>query len=124
MKTPPLRFKTGDEVTITFALRTVEGTVELASENGRSLVLTFDTLLGGYAGMMPVRWENDAYSDLATRRPVVLEHAASWRQEPRECPACGVAGQCFRQKDAHVCHACDHRWTERSAPKPNQGETT
>lgn len=37
--------------------RTVEGTVTLASSNGRSLVLAFEALLGGHAGMMPVLGE-------------------------------------------------------------------
>lgn len=47
-------YKTGDKVTIECDGRTLPGTVMLASSNGISLMLSFDALLDGHAGMMPV----------------------------------------------------------------------
>ena len=51
--------KTGQAVRITCAGRTVDGTVALASSNGRSLVLIFEAVLDGHAGMMPVSRHDD-----------------------------------------------------------------
>jgi hypothetical protein len=63
--------KTGAAVRITHAGRTVRGAVKLASPNGRSLMLEFDALLGGYAGMMPVLQGDDGtYRDLVKGEPV------------------------------------------------------
>jgi len=52
-------FKTGDRVMITFDSFTTPATVLLASENGRSLMLGFEAMIGGYVGMMPVLWSDD-----------------------------------------------------------------
>lgn len=41
---------------ITFDNQTSEGLVVLASANGRSLMLAFESMLGGYVGLMPVLW--------------------------------------------------------------------
>lgn len=46
--------KTGDRVSVTMEGRTVDAVVILASPNGRSLILQFEAILGGYVGMMPV----------------------------------------------------------------------
>jgi hypothetical protein len=46
--------RTGDPVSVTLEGRTVDGVVTLASANGRSLMLAFDAMLGGYVGQMPV----------------------------------------------------------------------
>jgi hypothetical protein len=63
--TTPLR--TGESVLIEYEGRTLPGSVMLASGNGRSLMLAFDGLLGGHAGMMPVlQDEHGAYSALMT----------------------------------------------------------
>lgn len=51
---------TGALVRVTYRQRTVDATVLLASGNGKSLMLSFEALLGGYAGMMPVLWDDDA----------------------------------------------------------------
>lgn len=68
-------FRTGDAVRITFAGRTTEGHVQLASSNGRSLMLAFDEILGGYCGAMPVlQAEGDEeYRDLITSEVVRVE---------------------------------------------------
>lgn len=52
-------FKTGDPVVIGCDGRTVPGVVQLASANGKSLMLSFDALLDGHAGMMPVLLDDD-----------------------------------------------------------------
>jgi hypothetical protein len=60
---PPLR--TGDPVIITYEGRTVSGHVILASPNGKSLMLEFEAILGGFVGMMPVLEREDGdYHDL------------------------------------------------------------
>jgi hypothetical protein len=65
--------KTGDPVMVTFEHETVEGFVRLASGNGRSLVLAFDAILGGYLGMMAVSVDDDGKAtDLLTGRPVTI----------------------------------------------------
>jgi hypothetical protein len=55
--------------------RSVQGKIELASSNGASLMLKFETVLGGYVGMMPVIREGDgpAYLDLIEGKPVTVE---------------------------------------------------
>jgi hypothetical protein len=67
--------RTGDRVHLTFQGVTVEAMVLLASSNGRSLMLRFEALLGGYAGTMPVLYnpETKDYRDLMTSQPVGLE---------------------------------------------------
>ena len=52
-------WKTGDAVRITYRGRTVDGAIQLASPNGRSIMLSFEAVLGNYAGGMPaMRGEN------------------------------------------------------------------
>jgi len=65
-------WKTGESLRIVFQDSTVEGYVVLASTNGRSLMLGFETILGGYAGMMPVLEEQGVFRDLITRSTVTL----------------------------------------------------
>lgn len=69
---PARVWKTGEAVTITFGGVTVAGDVQLASANGRSLILRFEALLGGYAGTMPVLHEGGGFVDLLTHQPVEL----------------------------------------------------
>lgn len=54
----PLVHHTGSNVTVTYRGRVVKGTVVLGTSNGRSLMLSFDAMLGGYVGMMPVLWDD------------------------------------------------------------------
>ena len=49
-----MRYAKGDAIEVTYEDRTVDGTVIFASPNGLSLMLGFEALLGGHAGMMPV----------------------------------------------------------------------
>ncbi len=65
-------WKTGDLVRITYEGRSVDGAVKLASQNGLSLMLEFEAVLGGCVGMMPVIYEDGDFRCLMTRRPVVL----------------------------------------------------
>jgi hypothetical protein len=66
-------FKTGDRVMIGYAGSQVEGVVKLASENGKSLALVFDAMLGGYVGMMPVLQGDDGvFRDLIQQEPVLV----------------------------------------------------
>lgn len=52
-------FQTADPVTIGCQGRTVDGVVQLASSNGKSLMLCFDAMLDGHVGMMPVLLGDD-----------------------------------------------------------------
>ena len=64
----------GDHVKIQFSGQLLEGSVILASENGRSLALAFEGIMGGYVAMMPVLLEEDGiFRDLVTGREVEIE---------------------------------------------------
>jgi hypothetical protein len=74
--TEPMRiWKTGERVEIAFDGRVVFGTVMLASTNGRSIMLGFEALVGGYVGMMPIMWcdADEEFRDLIQGLPVVLK---------------------------------------------------
>jgi hypothetical protein len=66
-------FRRGDLIRIRYKDREVEGVVLIASENGNSLMLAFDALLGGYIGTMPVLWDGEEFRDLLTRTIVEIE---------------------------------------------------
>jgi hypothetical protein len=66
--------KTGERVRITYDRRTVTGQVLLGSDNGKSLMLEFEAILGGFVGTMPVLLdEQGTYRDLLFGREVKLE---------------------------------------------------
>lgn len=67
------QFIKGERVRITFDKRTVDGFIEIASPNGRSLFLRFDAVLGGYLGGLPVLEEEGVYRDLITHQVVKVE---------------------------------------------------
>ena len=70
-------FRQGDNVQITYEGRTVDGVVFLASENSRSLILSFQAMLGGYVSSMPVLADEDGtYADLITGQPVEIRPKA------------------------------------------------
>lgn len=62
----PADIKRGDVFRIEFQGRRIDTTVALASGNGRSLILSFDGIVGGYVGMIPAVWEDEfmGYMDL------------------------------------------------------------
>ena len=61
-------WRKGDPVEITYEGHLSRGVVLMASENGRSLALALEGVLGGYVGNMPVLREegSGAYYDLIT----------------------------------------------------------
>ncbi len=66
-----------DGVRITYEGTTVEGSIKIASANGRSLVLEFDGVLGRDVRMKLVLQGNDGvFRDLFTDREVGLEKLA------------------------------------------------
>jgi hypothetical protein len=69
--------KTGAPIWIGFDGRTVEGTVMMASDNGRSLFLAFEAMLGGHVGMMPVLLEDGVYRSIITGEAVTITERGS-----------------------------------------------
>lgn len=68
--------KKGDRVTVTCAGRTVPAEVALISSNGKSLVLTFDAMLDGHVGTMPVlRDDEGIYRALVTGSELTIDDA-------------------------------------------------
>ena len=49
-----MSYTKGEAIDVTCEGRTVEGVVIFASPNGLSLMIGFEALFGGHAGMMPV----------------------------------------------------------------------
>jgi hypothetical protein len=68
---PPRIWKTGERCRITCAGRTVDGLVLLASGNGLSLMVGFEAILAGHAGMMPLSWEHGEFRSLVEGTPPV-----------------------------------------------------
>lgn len=66
MMPAPLPLKQGDKVTLRVLKGNREAMVFMASKNGKSLMLIFDSILLGYAGQMPVIWKAGEYRDLLT----------------------------------------------------------
>jgi hypothetical protein len=68
--------KTGDPVVIGYGRKTVPGRVLIVSPNGKSLMLSFDAMLGGHIGMMPVLQNDDgSYVSIIEGKEVRLDHA-------------------------------------------------
>lgn len=64
-------------VFVTYEGKTTEAEVYMRSDNGKSVVLRFDAMLGGYVGMMPIMWEEmepppGRYIDLINGKPLVV----------------------------------------------------
>jgi len=67
--------KRGETVRLTFAGRTVDAFVALASPNGRSLFLMFDAVVGGYVGGLPLLWDGAAFREpFPDGRSAYIEH--------------------------------------------------
>ena len=67
----------GDYVWIERDDKRMQAMVTLASPNGKSLIVMFDGMFGGYLGMMPLSFEDGEYVDLIERKPVKLERLES-----------------------------------------------
>jgi hypothetical protein len=68
-----MTLRTGDEIMIEYEGRRVPGLIALASSNERSLMITFDAMIDGHVGMMPLlRDEHGVYRSLATKKPVKI----------------------------------------------------
>jgi hypothetical protein len=65
--------KWGDTVWIEREGLRVRAEVVLASDNEDSLMLMFDAMFHGYAGMMALLRENGVYRDLIEGKPVKVE---------------------------------------------------
>lgn len=61
MSLEPPSLKRGDFVQITHGGRRLSGMVYLASSNGRSLIIGFDGMLGGWVGVVPLSWTGTGY---------------------------------------------------------------
>ena len=70
---PPRVWKTGDRVRMTYDGRTLDAEIELASNNGCSLMLAFEGIVGGSVGLLPVIHEGGQFRDLLHHRVVTLE---------------------------------------------------
>lgn len=73
-----MNFKAGQDVVITCDGNSLAAKVTLASDNGRSLMLSFDAALwsgaGMYAGQMPVLRDDDGvYHELMSGHEVSIE---------------------------------------------------
>lgn len=51
--------KRDDLVTATYQGKTVDAVVQLASPNGKSLIIRFEAMLGGHLGVMPVLQDDE-----------------------------------------------------------------
>lgn len=68
-----MSFTKEDVITIEYGDRIVEGRVRLVSANQMSMMLEFETIIGSYAGMMPVLMDhNGIYRDLIYKQPVTI----------------------------------------------------
>jgi hypothetical protein len=68
-----MKIRTGDQVSISYENRTVQGECRLASANGKNMMLTFPQTppLGDYFGLMPVLQDDQGVlRDLIQRRQV------------------------------------------------------
>jgi hypothetical protein len=69
-------FKIGQRVRISYHGQQTDAWVTVASDNGRSLVVEFpDRMVGGFAGMMPLFWDEktNEFIDLMVNDPVTIE---------------------------------------------------
>jgi len=70
----PPNMRTGLRIYITYKGQTVGGRVLLASGNSRSLMVSFDGMLGGFLRTMPVLWDEELgkYLDLIEKQPATI----------------------------------------------------
>lgn len=101
-----MKFASGERVLLEMEGRAVSATVILASGNGRSLMLSFEALLDGCVGMMPVS-DNVGTGQFIN---IMTGHSLTIRQGYK-CPRCQRVS--FNPKDAaeRYCGAC-HTFAE------------
>lgn len=58
--------KQGDHIEIRCDGRRIDGRVIFGSPNGQSLMISFDAMLRGFVGMMPVLWHENRWIDIAS----------------------------------------------------------
>jgi hypothetical protein len=69
---PLAGLQVGDAVRVIYQGRHVAATILIASANGKSLMLEFDAMLGGFVRTMPVSWHDDHYEDLIRHEVVTV----------------------------------------------------
>ena len=128
---PPLT--RGDGVwLITDSGREIVAVVQMASKNGRSLMLLFDALVGGWARQMPVFQEDDGSWKALDGMPITLRKAGEmkWTLPPEPagfaqplagpqrsitCPFCGAVSYNPNDIANKYCGACK-RFQEPERP--------
>lgn len=75
MSKPPTKFRRGDKIIVTdwMGLGPYPAVVAMASSNGRALMLSFEAIIDGHVGMMPVLWERGIFVSIITDHPVTLD---------------------------------------------------
>lgn len=71
-----MKLENGDEVAVTCGDRTVPANVVMVSSNQVSILLSFEAMLGGHAGMMPAtRWdmERNAYRSIIDGTEIIVK---------------------------------------------------
>jgi hypothetical protein len=97
-------FARGQPVRITYEGHTVQGTVELCSPNGNALFLSFEAILGVFAGTMPVTQEYGVFRDLIYKKEVRVELQtsdavmATDRLKATKVEACTAALELYQKK--------------------------
>ena len=82
---PPHNFRAGQRCFLTYGDRKrVPAMIQLASRNAHSLMVSFEAILGGYVGMMPLIWysHDSTYMDLINWQPALLEPAPGAAEKP------------------------------------------
>lgn len=72
MTDPSRIWREGDAVRVVHDGKSVTGLVTMASENGISLVVAFDDMLGGHVGSMPLLWHDGEFRSLFCGKPTEL----------------------------------------------------
>lgn len=123
----PIAFRRGDYAHVTYKGRTVIAFVAMATPDGKSLILMFDAMLGGYVGAMPVGWVNDRYEDVMTGGLVHLMRFDATIEIDRPVTAAAVEDSVpcavFRPDHNGECLNCDDWIDAHSAEAIKAGET-
>jgi hypothetical protein len=69
MMNPPISFEKLEKVILTVDGEQYLAQIALASPNSVSLMLTFESIVAGHVGMMPLLWERDSYYSIISGIP-------------------------------------------------------